>query len=993
MPGRHIRERVRYAAPLALVSMSSDSVLLPKKERSITWGETYFVTLAGEVELGSVASFRSAFGQPMSGSKAVVFGDTVTVRFMTSSKSGPRFLELQSYALVRRDASEVQNEESGAHRFRVHCVEVDASTRRMNILEEREGDKMRTGDALALQSVKDSRLFLSVRGSYIRTQSDSSADWNAAFRVKVLPARFLQGLVARAPPGASCLPSPVPSPPRLTGRMPAVAAPTGTPDVIYEFQRFYRTEWNTPRLAGDPPHFADAQGTVDYGNVQTVDELGEWVVDRSGDGDAEGWEYAHSFDDLRDTAAEAAEEEEEREEELRALRGETPGADRGSDFQVAEVGAEEEAVEAGAEGGGEGKEKPLAVLSAKRLRRSSMAQRGQAAGAAASMLPLALRGSSSSSVLRAVTGTAPAESVARRRRWVRRGTEAEAQCTELAAARREAAGEEGEQDEQASVAGSAVSGVRARSGSFSSAGKGAVLQRIVANMCDPQRGLADSRPGGAAPGEPALVFTYGALLHWMQGLHSLRDAGSAGLQHVVTQLVAKGLVAKYGPGGGVGEGGNNPFAHQDLGAAHVGGSSSSLTGGDEGGRGGASPYVGSWRPTRATMLCVPEDVAERVSNPGGPRSLASRSVASAMRALGGAGNGFGGGRHASPGAVPEATHEEEEEEDASDGGSAAGARADTGSVASAGAANPVEEARQTRRVWSGAWVRTTAPDPGAANGAATTSDAHCARVCLFMTGGQLEVYPHGTLRLTGDTPRTEPLLRLPADAIVAVRSVWDEDLARVDAAEGAAGAAGEGGGREEKKEEEEQEEEEQEEEESAVKEEEEEEERGENKEGARGAGKLAPGPRGGQWDPSGEAAAAASQRGQRRDAALRLWRLGQSPWRWLEITFDPSARSGEARCAWQLGLYPPPPTLSRSALAPPSLTPYLLPCMQRASAAPGARRPRLRATAGRWRRCGSRPATCRASRSSRAARRRAAQATPAMPRSASRPMFALSLTS
>lgn len=207
MSGRHVRERVLYSAPLALVSMSSDSVLAPKKERSWSMGETYYVTLAKEVELGSVATFRSPFGQPVSGSKPVVFGDTVSIRFMSTSKSGPRFLELGNYALVRRDASEVQNEEHGYHRFRVHCAEVDASTRSIETLDEREGDKIRTGDTLALQSVKDSSLFLSVRGGYVRTQSEASLDWNAAFRVKVLPARFVQGLVARMPPGAHGLPA------------------------------------------------------------------------------------------------------------------------------------------------------------------------------------------------------------------------------------------------------------------------------------------------------------------------------------------------------------------------------------------------------------------------------------------------------------------------------------------------------------------------------------------------------------------------------------------------------------------------------------------------------------------------------------------------------------------------------------------------------------------------------------------------------------------
>lgn len=727
--------------------------------------------------------------------------------------------------------------------------------------------------------------------------------------------------------------------------------------MIYEFQRFYRTEWNTPRLAGDPPHFANAQGTVNYGNVHTLDELGEWVIDRSADGDAEGWEYAHTFEDLRDTAEEEEEEAAERERELRALRGEEVGAEAGGDFVMVEAGEEPDDPAA--------EDVPLSALSAKRLRRSTMAQRGEAAAAAANMLPLALRGGSSSSVLRSVTGAAPAESLARRRRWVRRGTDAEARCAELAAARREAGASDGEEEEEASHAGSAVSGVRARASSFASAGKGAVLQRIVANMCDPERGLADSRKGGAGPGEPALVFTYGALLQWMQSLRSLRSTGSAGLQHVATQLVAEGLVTKYSAGRGGKSG--NPFVKLDQGASHVGGSASSLASGDgEDGHAGVRPYVGSWRPSRSTVLCVPEEVAERVTRPDGPRSLASRSVASAMRALGDAGKSLSRGRHKAPEAVAEAAHEEEEEEEEGSGGTAVGADADTSSRASAEAVvDPVDEARQTKRVWSGAWIRTAAPDPRAANGTASTADAHCARVCLSMAGGQLEVYPHGTLRLTGDQPRMDPMLRLPPDALLAVRSVWDEDLACAGSP-GEAEAAGEGTEAKEAK--------------IDGEDDEDEEKKGEvppangskgasagsNSAPASGGGSRgttpAPGRCGGEWDPRAEAASAPPpDTSQQRKASLRLWRLGQSPWRWLEITFDPSARSGEARCAWQRGKrycpctrWSPYSHTHTHALPPRAL------CMQRrACAAPGAPLRRRRATRGRWKRCGLRPVTCR----------------------------------
>lgn len=48
----------------------------------------------------------------------------------------------------------------------------------------------------------------------------------------------------------------------------------------------------------DPSHFADSSGKAPYGSPDLCDEHGDFVVDRTGECDSEGWSYGASFEEL-----------------------------------------------------------------------------------------------------------------------------------------------------------------------------------------------------------------------------------------------------------------------------------------------------------------------------------------------------------------------------------------------------------------------------------------------------------------------------------------------------------------------------------------------------------------------------------------------------------------------------------------------------------------------------------------------------------------------
>lgn len=185
------RARVLYDAPCALVCFDNHNFVgSDKRRRALAQDRHYAVPTPEKAFAGTnLLSFRDKFGQRHLESTQLRADDIITVRGLTRSKAGPRFLLPDSYCYWSLDETEVARSASGEHRFQITFANADGTA----VDESKAGQGFRNADRVLLRSVARGS-FLSTGDTYLQLQPEDKLNERCVFRISVLA----QDMLSRA---------------------------------------------------------------------------------------------------------------------------------------------------------------------------------------------------------------------------------------------------------------------------------------------------------------------------------------------------------------------------------------------------------------------------------------------------------------------------------------------------------------------------------------------------------------------------------------------------------------------------------------------------------------------------------------------------------------------------------------------------------------------------------------------------------------------------
>lgn len=189
--------------------VSNDAQAWSSRKERFRATMAHYAVHVGDPEVHGLVSFRPEHGQAPSKRKVVRFGDKVTLRCITQSKGGSRFLCFErdvarGYGLWAGDASQVALDEARKHVFRVVAARIkgDAgyqpSKNGVQVVEGRAGDALRIAYAFVLQSCATPGHYVAKADKYLTLVQSAQVSPACVFRVQVVPDEQLRKMVEPA---------------------------------------------------------------------------------------------------------------------------------------------------------------------------------------------------------------------------------------------------------------------------------------------------------------------------------------------------------------------------------------------------------------------------------------------------------------------------------------------------------------------------------------------------------------------------------------------------------------------------------------------------------------------------------------------------------------------------------------------------------------------------------------------------------------------------